>query len=213
MIEWWGTVVVEYYAATEGGVVTMIEAQEWLAKPGSVGRAVAPTRIYIAGPHGEELPPGEIGRVFFRRAVAQDFHYHGDEAKTRAAHLGPGLYTYGELGYVDADGYLFLTGRESHTIVSGGVNIYPAEVEAALLAHEAVSDVAVVGVADDEFGERVLATVQLTPDLLPEQAPAVLERHCRTLLAGFKVPRVWRFVERLPRDETGKLRRDALDRP
>lgn len=211
MIEWWGPVVVEYYAATEGGVVTLIEAEEWLARPGSVGRAVPPTRILIAGPDGAELPPGRVGRVFFRRGAAHEFHYHGDPAKTREAHLAPGVYTYGELGYVDDDGYLFLTGRHSQTIVSGGVNVYPAEVEAALLAHEAVQDVAVLGVPDEEFGERVCAVVQLTGQgLAAADAPATLDRHCRTRLAGFKVPRVWRVVDRLPRDETGKLRRDAL---
>jgi long-chain acyl-CoA synthetase len=208
MIEWWGPVIVEYYAATEGGLVTLIEADEWLAKPGSVGKAIPPTRIHIAGPDGEELPPGCVGRVFFRRALAQDFRYHRAPEKTRAAHLGPGVYTYGELGYLDDDRYLFLTGREHHTIVSGGVNIYPAEIEAALLSHDAVQDAAVVGIPDEEYGERVLAVVELTGDrLAAADAPAVLERHCRTRLAGFKVPRSWRLVDRLPRDETGKLRR------
>ncbi|MFI7492574.1 AMP-binding protein [Micromonospora echinaurantiaca] len=211
MIEWWGPVVVEYYAATEGGVVTLIEAEEWLARPGSVGRAVPPTRILVVGPDGAELPPGRVGRIFFRRGAAHEFHYHGDPAKTREAHLAPGVYTYGELGYLDDDGYLFLTGRHSQTIVSGGVNVYPAEVEAALLAHEAVQDVAVLGVPDEEFGERVCALVQLTGQgLAAADAPATLDRHCRTRLAGFKVPRVWRVVDRLPRDETGKLRREAL---
>ncbi len=210
MIEWWGPVVVEYYAATEGGVVTMIEADEWLAKPGSVGRAIAPTRIHIAGPDGASLPPGAVGRVFFRRGAAHEFHYHGDPVKTRQAHLAPGVYTYGEVGYVDDDGYLFLTGRDSHTIVSGGVNIYPAEVEAALLGHDAVQDVAVLGIPDEEYGERVLAVVQLAGGLAATDAPATLEAHCRARLAGFKVPRLWRLVERLPRDETGKVRRDAV---
>jgi long-chain acyl-CoA synthetase len=211
MIDWWGPVVVEYYAATEGGVVTLIDTPEWLARPGSVGRAVPPTRVLVVGPDGAELPAGRVGRVFFRRGRAQDFHYHGDPGKTRAAHLAPGVYTYGELGHLDQDGYLFLTGREHHTIISGGVNIYPAEVEAALLAHRAVRDAAVVGVPDPEYGQRVLAVVQLAPGQLPATAaPAELERHCRTRLAGFKVPRRWQVVARLPRDETGKLRRDAL---
>jgi long-chain acyl-CoA synthetase len=211
MIEWWGPVFVEYYAATEGGVVTLIDSAEWLARPGSVGRAVPPTRVVVAGPDGTELPPGQVGRVFFRRSAAHDFHYHRDPDQTRAAHLAPGVYTYGELGYLDPDGYLFLTGRADHTIISGGINIYPAEVEAALLAHPAVQDAAVIGVADPEFGHRVLAVVQLVAGRLPAgAAPAELERHCRTRLAGFKVPRVWRLVDRLPRDEAGKLRRVAL---
>jgi long-chain acyl-CoA synthetase len=213
MIEWWGPVLVEYYAATEGGVVTMIEAEESLARPGSVGRAVPPTRILVVGADGEPLPPGRVGRIFFRRGAAQDFHYHGDPDKTRAAHLGPHVYTYGDLGHVDQDGYLYLAGRSDSTIISGGVNIYPAEVEAALLAHDAVEDVAVLGIADDEYGERVLAVVQLARDgLATADAAAELERHCRTRLAGFKVPRVWQMTDRLPRDETGKLRRDALAR-
>ncbi|KAA2265809.1 AMP-binding protein [Solihabitans fulvus] len=213
MIDWWGPVVVEYYAATEGGVVTLIEAAEWLSKPGSVGRAVPPTRIHIAAPDGTELPVGAVGRVFFRRGRAQDFHYRRDPEQTSAAHLAPGVYTYGELGYVDEDGYLFLTGRAKQLIVSGGVNIHPMEVEAALLAHPAVRDVAVIGIPDEEFGERVLAVVQLCGGLIGDtEAAEVLARHCRERLAGFKVPRAWRVVERLPRDDAGKLRHNDVRR-
>ncbi|MCA1707384.1 MAG: AMP-binding protein [Actinobacteria bacterium] len=212
MIEWWGEIITEYYAATEGGFVTIIGVDEWLTKPGSVGRAIPPTRIYIAGPDGTELPPGNVGRVFFRRSPAQDFHYHRAPEKTRAAHLAPGVYSYGELGYLDEDGYLFLTGRQDDMIVSGGVNIYPAEVEAALLSHEVVDDVAVVGIPDEEYGQHVLAVVQLARDQLSaDDAQVVLDGHCRSRLAGFKVPRAWQLVERLPRDETGKLRREAVD--
>lgn len=208
MIDWWGPILTEYYAATEGGVVTQVDSEQWLVRPGTVGRPVPPTRIHIAGPDGEALPAGTVGQVFLRRGPGQDFHYRGDRQLTRSVHLEPGVYTYGDLGYVDEDGYLFLTGRAQDVICSGGVNIHPAEVEAVLLAHPAVRDAAVLGVADEEFGERVLAVVELAGQVtVPE-----LRRHCRTRLAGFKVPAQWRLVEELPRDETGKLRGDALRR-
>ncbi|MBX7266875.1 AMP-binding protein [Micromonospora sp. Llam7] len=210
MIEWWGPVVIEYYAATEAGVVTLIGAEEWLRRPGSVGRAVPPNEIAILGPDGAALPPGQTGRVFVRRA-GQTFEYHNAPAETRDAHLRPGVFTYGETGFLDDAGYLYLTGRTRDLIVSGGVNIYPAEVQAVLLTHPAVRDVAVTGEPDDEYGERVVAVVELDPRRLdPADATQVLDGFCRRSLAGFKVPRRWRFVAELPRDGTGKLRHDVL---
>jgi len=227
MLDWWGPVLVEYYAATEGGVVTMIDAAQWRARPGSVGRAVPPNEVVIVGADGGPLPPGQPGRVFVRRP-GTGFRYHNAPAKTRAAHLAPGTFTYGEVGYLDRDGYLFLTGRAQDLIVSGGVNVYPAEVEAVLLAHPAVADAAVLGVPDQEYGERVVAVVELAPgadkdtDAAGGTAPdapggdrdealaGALDAHCRATLAGFKVPRAYRIVAALPREATGKVRKDAL---
>ena len=213
MIDWWGRCLVEYYAATEAGVVTMITADEWLERPGSVGRAVPPTEVLILDDDGEPLPAGQPGRVFLRRPSRRNFRYHNAPEKTAAAHLGPGVFTYGELGHVDADGFLYLSGRRQDLILSGGVNVYPAEVEAVLLEHPAVHDVAVVGVPDDEYGERVLAVVEpaaTDPPADPDDLARTLDAHCRGRLAGFKVPRLYRLVPELPREPTGKLRRQAL---
>ncbi len=215
MIDWWGPVLEEYYAATEAGIVTMITAAEWLTRPGSVGRPVPPTEVLVVGEDGAVLPTGRTGTVYIRRTPRLDFQYHNAPEKTLAAHREPGTFTVGDLGHLDADGYLYLTGRRLDTIISGGVNIYPAEVEAALLEHAAVRDAAVIGVPDDEFGERVLAVVEMDPvagvatDALPEE----LDRHCRTRLADYKRPRAYRLADELPREPTGKLNRRALREP
>ncbi|MFF5207122.1 AMP-binding protein [Streptosporangium sp. NPDC000396] len=209
MIDWWGPVFLEYYGATEGGVVTLIDSHDWLRHPGSVGRAVPSGEIVVVGDDGTPLPPGEPGRVFVRRRTGKSFHYHNAPGKTRSAHLAPDTFTYGELGYLDEDGFLFLTGRAQDLIVSGGVNVYPAEVEAVLLTHPAVRDAAVIGVPDDEFGERVVGVVECEADA-PDDLPARLDEHCRRSLAGFKTPRAYHFVDALPREPTGKLRKDAL---
>lgn len=209
MIDWWGPVLVEYYGATEGGAVTLIDSHDWLRRPGSVGRAVPPGEIVVVDEDGTPLPPGQTGRVFVRRRTATSFHYHNAPEKTRSAHLGPGTFTFGELGYVDEAGFLFLTGRAQDLIVSGGVNVYPAEVEAVLVTHPAVRDAAVVGVPDHEFGERVVAIVE-PEGQPPADLPAALDAHCRRSLAGFKSPRAYHFVDALPREATGKLRKDAL---
>lgn len=218
MIDWWGPVLVEYYGATEGGAVTLIDSHEWLRRPGSVGRAVPPNEIVIVGEDGTPLPPGQTGRVFVRRRGASSFHYHNAPDKTRSAHLGPGTFTFGELGRLDEAGYLFLTGRAQDLIVTGGVNVYPAEVEAVLLTHPAVRDAAVVGVPDEEFGERVVAIVEADTAAPTNPAAAAasgglaaeLDVHCRRSLAGFKSPRAYHLVDELPREATGKLRKDVL---
>jgi long-chain acyl-CoA synthetase len=211
MIDWWGPVFVEYYAATEGGIATLIDSAEWLGRPGSVGQAVHPNRILVVDDAGAVQPAGQTGRIFVRRFNGTDFHYHNAPDKTRAAHLAAGVFTYGELGHLDADGYLYLTGRAQELIVTGGVNVYPAEVEAVLGEHPAVRDVAVLGRPDPEFGERVVAVVALDPDPASPDDPAeMLDRHCRRSLAGFKVPRRYHFVAAVPRDPSGKVRREAL---
>ncbi|WP_262403105.1 AMP-binding protein [Actinomadura sp. CNU-125] len=209
MIEWWGPVLLEYYGATEGGAVTLIDSREWLRRPGSVGRAVPAYEILVVDGDGAPLPAGRTGRVFVRRKSGGTFSFHNAPDKTRAAHLEPGVFTFGEIGRLDEDGYLFLSGREQDMIVSGGVNVYPAEVEEVLLRHPGVQDAAVVGLPDREFGERVTAVVQRAPGA-PVEMATVLDAHCRASLAGFKSPRAYRFVDELPREPTGKLRKDAL---
>jgi long-chain acyl-CoA synthetase len=215
MIEWWGPVLLEYYAATEAGIVTMIDSAEWLAKPGSVGRPVPPSEVLVLDEDGVPCPAGERGQVYIRRPPRMDFHYHNAPGKTAAAYRAPGTFTVGDLGHLDRDGYLYLTGRKLDTIISGGVNIYPAEVEAVLVGHPAVRDAAVVGIPDEEFGEQVLAVVELAPEagLSETDAPESLDAHCRHALAGYKRPRRYRVVESLPRDPNGKLVRRVLRDP
>ena len=209
MIDWWGPVLVEYYGATEGGAVTLIDSRDWLRRPGSVGRAVPAYEIVVVDEHGAPLPAGRRGRVFIRRKGGRGFHYHNAPDKTRAAHLASDTFTFGETGYLDEDGFLTLTGREQDMIVSGGVNVYPAEVEAVLLRHPEVRDAAVLGVPDPEFGERVVAVVEHAAPPADDLA-ARLDRHCRRSLAGYKTPRAYHFVPELPREETGKLRKRTL---
>ncbi|MEV4200748.1 cytochrome P450 [Micromonospora globbae] len=210
MIDWWGPVFVEYYAATEAGIVTLADSQTWLARPGTVGRPAPPTEVVVVDEDGKPVPAGQEGRVAVRRPPGRGFHYHNAPEQTENAHVAPHTFTVGDLGYLDDDGYLFLTGRSAELIVSGGVNIYPAEVEGVLLAHPAVQDGVVIGVPDPEFGERVHALVQLDPDWPATDVDRVLDAHCRTALAGFKVPRSYEVVDRIPREPTGKLPRRAL---
>lgn len=211
MIKWWGPVLLEYYGATEGGAVTLIDSTAWLGRPGSVGRAVPGCELLVVDNDGRPVAPGVRGRVFVRRAQGSRFRYHNAPQKTRGTYLGEDTFTFGEIGHVDEDGYLFLTGRAQDLVVSGGVNVYPAEVEAVLLTHPRVQDAAVIGVPDDEFGERVAAVVALASG---ERLGGALERsldaHCRRSLAGFKVPRLYAFVPDLPREPTGKLRKHVL---
>jgi long-chain acyl-CoA synthetase len=206
LIEWLGPVVWEYYAATEGGG-TFIDSKTWLRKPGSVGRPAPGNKIEIRDEQGEQLPPGEVGRVFFKAPEVGRFRYFKDGAQTASAYQGD-YFTLKDMGYFDDDGYLFLTGRTAEVIISGGVNIYPAEVDAALLEHPAVQDVATVGVPNEEWGEEVRAVVQVAPGHRPDHALAdALVQHCRARLAHYKCPRTVDFVDELPRADTGKIYR------
>ncbi|GAA1008299.1 acyl-CoA synthetase [Nocardiopsis tropica] len=206
MIEWWGPVIHEYYASTEAAGATFITPQEALERPGSVGKAGLGV-IRICDDDGAELPVGEVGTIYFEREQ-MPFQYHNAPEKTRAAqHPDHANWaTTGDVGYVDADGYLYLTDRRDFTIITGGVNVYPQESESALVMHPAVTDVAVIGVPDDELGEVAMACVQLAPGYRPsDELAAQLIAHAGRDLARYKLPRSVRFVPSLPRTPTGKL--------
>lgn len=207
MIEWWGPILLEYWGATEGGVNTLASSEEWLAHPGTVGRALADFEIFAVDDAGGRLPPGEVGTLYCRhRRQERPFEYHGDPEKTAAAYLEPGVFTIGDVGRVDAEGWVHLVDRRSNTIISGGVNVYPAEVEHVLLEHPAVADVAVFGIPDEEWGESVKAAVELRPGF--EASPALeaeLLAFAREHLARYKVPRSVDFEAALPRHPSGKL--------
>ncbi len=212
LIEWLGPIVVEYYAATEG-LGTLVDSATWLRHPGTVGRPMAPGLVKIADERGGEKPPGEVGLVFLRSPAASRFDYYGDPDKTANA-FRDDYFTLGDMGYTDDDGYLYLTDRTADLIISGAVNIYPAEVDAVLLEHPAVGDVATIGVPDEEWGETVLAVVQPAEgvegsDDLAEELLAF----CRQRLAHYKCPRAVDFVSELPREDTGKIfKRKLRDR-
>lgn len=203
MIDWWGPILTEYYAGTEANGVTLANSAEWLTHRGTVGRAVV-GEVKIVDEAGAELPPGRIGAVYF--AGGPGFSYHNDGEKTRSAYNDKGWSTLGDVGYLDADGYLYLTDRQSYMIISGGVNIYPQETENVLINHPLVADVAVFGIADAEMGEQVKAVVQLQD---PAQANADTARqllaYCRQQLSAVKCPRSIDFAPTLPRTPTGKL--------
>jgi acyl-CoA synthetase (AMP-forming)/AMP-acid ligase II len=205
MIDWLGPKVLEFYAGSEGTGMTAITSPEWLTHRGSVGRAAIGS-LHIVGDDGQEMPTGEIGTVYFEGGGT--FRYHNDDAKTAGAFNDKGWATLGDLGHVDEEGYLYLADRRTDLIISGGVNIYPAEIEEALVMHPGVADVAVIGVPDDEMGQAVRAVVQ---PALDRQAGPELEQelllHARERLAGFKRPRSIVFVDELPRLPSGKLLR------
>jgi long-chain acyl-CoA synthetase len=211
MIDWWGPILVEYYGSTEGHGVSIITAQEAKAKRGSVGKAALGV-VHICDDDGNELSADEVGLVYFERDVAA-FTYHNDAEKTaEARHRAHETWsTVGDLGYLDDDGYLFLTDRKSFMIISGGVNIYPQEIENVLTMHPKIFDVAVIGVPDPEMGEQVKAVVQLRDGLAPaDDLAAELITYVRDRLAHFKAPRSVDFVDELPRSATGKLVKRTL---
>jgi long-chain acyl-CoA synthetase len=206
MIDWWGPILYEYYAGTEGGG-TAIHADDWLQKPGSVGKPTMGRVVEILDDDGEPVPTGTVGRVFFQAPKTGRFEYFKDADKTAGAYVGD-RFTLGDHGYLDEDGYLFLTGRTSELIISGGVNIYPAEIDDVLLQHPAVADVACVGVPNEEMGEEVKAVVVLRPGHEPSaEVEQMLIAHAREHLAGYKRPRSVDFVAELPRSDAGKIYR------
>ena len=209
LIEWFGPVVWEYYGATEGAA-TLVDPKSWLRKPGTVGKPDPVDHVIVGDAEANPLPPNTAGSVWIKTSRADRFEYHGDREKTDGAYRGD-YFTLGDVGYLDEDGYLFLTDRSAHLIVSGGVNIYPAEVDAALLEHPAVGDAATIGVPDDEWGESVLAVVEVAEGITADDALATeLIAHCRARLANFKCPRAIDFVARIPRQDNGKVAKTKL---
>ncbi len=208
MIAWWGPILHEYYAGTEGNGVTAITSAEWLAHKGSVGRAVVGD-LHIVDEEGNEVSPGAVGTIYF--AGGPSFAYHNDPEKTASAYHAYGWSTLGDIGYMDHEGYLYLTDRKADMIIAGGVNIYPQEVENLLITHPKVADVAVFGVANPDLGEEVKAVVQ--PVEMADAGPALaheLLTFCQQHLARFKCPRSVDFEAELPRHPTGKLYKRLL---
>ncbi|HSL57270.1 MAG TPA: AMP-binding protein, partial [Acidimicrobiales bacterium] len=188
MIEWWGPVLLEYWGSTEGGVFTLVGSQDWLDHPGTVGRALPSYEVFAVDEDGTRLPPGEVGTLYTRNLLTTEvFEYHNAPEKTAGAHLAPGTFTMGDVGRVDDDGFVHLSDRSANMIISGGVNIYPAEIEAVLHDHPAIADVAVFGIPDDEWGEQVKAAVQLREGVAPsEQLADDIMAFARERLAGYK---------------------------
>ena len=212
MIEWWGPVLFEYYAGTEGNGSTFITSPEWLTKPGSVGRALSGV-VHICDEKGDEVPRGSEGQVFFEPAdpSAKPFEYHNDPVKTAESRNKHGWTSLGDVGLLDEDGYLFLTDRKSFMIISGGVNIYPQEIENLLIAHPKVADAAVIGAPDSDLGEKVVAVVQ--PLDMADAGPALADELLAYLapqLSRVKMPRQIDFRAELPREATGKLYKRLL---
>jgi long-chain acyl-CoA synthetase len=207
MMAWWGPVIWETYGGMEGAA-TIAKPHRWLEKPGTVGRAVRGVRLSILDRDGNELPPGEVGEIYIENGVG--FAYHDDPDETQRAFKGR-RFSLGDLGYLDEDGYLFISGRAKDMIITGGTNVYPAEVEAALLAHPKVLDAGVIGVPDVEWGESVVAVVQLKPDIEPTPTlEEELAAFCHERLASYKCPRRWQFRATLPRTDAGKLYKQQI---
>ena len=214
MISWWGPIINEYYGGTEGGFITMITSGEWVQRPASVGRALPTIEVLVVDGEGNRLPAGETGDLYFRNLLGIDFEYHKADDKTEAAHLEPGVGTLGDVGHLDDEGYLHLSDRRIDMIISGGVNIYPAEIEGVLASHPCVVDAAVFGIPDDEMGEQVMAVVvPASSDTDPTMLVDELEGHVRANLAGYKCPRRWDVVDGLPRSDAGKLLKRELRAP
>ena len=207
VIDWWGPILLEYWGGSEGGVNTLIDSEDWLAHPGSVGRCLPPFEVFATDADGTRLPADEVGTLYCRDSrFDEPFRYHDDEAKTASAYLEPGVFTLGDMGWIDAEGYVHLADRKSNMIISGGVNIYPAEIEQVLIGHPAVADVGVFGIPDDEWGEAVKAAIEVAEgfEASDELATTILD-YAREHLAKYKLPRTVDFEDELPRSSAGKL--------
>ena len=212
MIEWWGPVFTDAYGATEVGTTCQITSVEWLEHPGSVGRPIPPFSVLVLDDDGNEVPANTEGRLFFKDATGRGVVYPNDPEKTKQANIAPGVFTLGEIGYVDADGYVYITDRFSDMVVSGGVNIYPAEAELVLVQHPAVLDVACIGVPHPEMGEELKALVMLRDPASPPD-PTEIIGFCRERLSHYKCPRTVEFVDDLGRNTMGKINKRKLRAP
>jgi long-chain acyl-CoA synthetase len=212
MIDWWGPIFVDAYGATEVGTTCSITSTEWLEHPGSVGRAVPPFEALVIDDDGRELPPNVEGKLYFRDTTGRGIFYPNDPQKTAAAHIAPGVFTLGEIGYVDEDGYVFITDRFSDLVVSGGANIYPAEAEQVLVEHPEVADVACIGVPHADMGEALKALVVPRDPASPPD-PAALITFCRERLSHYKCPRSVDIVASVGRNAMGKINKRALRAP
>ncbi len=210
MIEWWGPVFVDAYGASEVGTTCMITSEEWLEHPGSVGKAIPPFTAVILDDDGNELGANQEGRLYFRDATGRGVIYHNDAEKSAAAHIAPGVFTLGEIAYMNEAGYIFITDRFSDMVVSGGVNIYPAEAEQVLIEHPAILDVACIGVPHEEMGEELKALAIPTNE--PVDAAEVLN-WCRERLSHYKCPRTLDWVDDLGRNTMGKINKRKLRAP
>ena len=210
MIDWLGPVISETYAASELGHITFIDSREWLKRPGSVGRPLGEGVVKILDEGGRELPPGEIGLIYCRQPAYPDFTYTNNPA-ARAALERDGLWSVGDMGYLDADGYLYVADRKSDMVISGGVNIYPAEIEAMLMTMPGIADCAVFGIPDAEFGEALAAAVQLRDGASMDGSE--VQAFLRERIANYKVPRVVTFHAALPREDSGKIFKRLLRAP
>lgn len=212
MIDWFGPVLLESYGGSESGTLCRIGSQDWLTHPGSVGTVVEPFRVLVVDEDGQELPVGQVGILAFEAPEGYGVAYHRDEEKTAKAYVRPGAFTLGDMGFVDDEGFVFITDRLSDMVVSGGVNLYPSESEVALQGHPGVADVAVIGIPHPDLGEQLLALVVPVEPQDPPTA-ADLEAFCRDRLASYKIPRSYEFIDELPRNEMQKVDKKALRRP
>lgn len=212
MIEWFGPVFLDAYGASEVGTTCMILSEEWLTHPGSVGKAVPPFTALILDDDDNELPHSTEGKLYFRDATGRGVVYHNDPEKSAAAHVAPGVFTLGEIAYMDEEGYVYITDRFSDMVVSGGVNLYPAEAEQILIKHPAVLDVACIGIPHKEMGEELKALVILKADAAAP-TPEVLIAWCRDQLSHYKCPRSLDFVTDLGRNTMGKINKRKLKAP
>jgi long-chain acyl-CoA synthetase len=212
MIDWFGPVFTESYGGSESGTLCRINSTDWLEHPGSVGRAVDPYRVIVVDEAGTELPLGEQGILAFEAPEGYGITYHQDEEKTAKAYIRPNAFTLGDMGHVDAEGFIYVTDRVSDMVVSGGVNLYPSESEQALRNAPGVADVAVIGIPHPDLGEQLLALVVASDESSPPSA-ADLQDFCREVISSYKIPRVYEFVPELPRNEMQKVDKKALRKP
>ena len=211
MIDWWGPVFVDAYGATEVGTTCSINSEDWLTHPGSVGRPVPPFEALVVDDDDHPVPPNTEGRLHFRDTTGRGVVYHKDPEKSRAAHLEPGVFTLGEMGYIDEDGFVYITDRFSDMVVSGGVNLYPTEAENVLIEHPGIADVACIGIPNHEMGEEMRALVVAADGWKPDGDAIVA--FCRERLSRIKCPRSVEFVDDLGRSAMGKLNKRALRAP